>query len=546
MLKRLIAVLLIGPALFIWGCPKDEDEETPTQHSITVTSPNGGETWQVGSNHAVTWTSSEISTVTIEWSVDGGTNWTEVVAGLANNNTYSWTLPNTPAITCKVKVRDAGDAAVFDVSDANFTVIAESASDNASGSVRSDTSGVIETPAGARIVVPVGAVPRTQSGAVGTMVFSIERDNAATVTPPSGETVATDVYRFGPEGFTLARPVSVTIPVLDAPNQTDVQMYRVNPTTGEAERYSAVYDPDNHTLTAQTYEFSLWFGSSRPAVNTANGCVHVVNNSLHWLVMCVDSFDLTYPEQDLQYMASYGNGGMWAPPGNIGFANESEFFMPQGTFWVCLRYHIEDIFGDYYLHDTASVVIGSAWNYWDNPVCSDEIITSGPSAYADTGECVCIPTPTTSVGTGDIQVTLTWHYAAPGVDLDLWVMDPDSEWCYYGNLQTASGGELDRDNWCSNYQNGWPENIYWTQPPPAGQYIVAVDWYSTCGSDAVGSLSFNVRTVVRGTAQTYTQTIQENEDMHEVTRFTISGSSVVFQPPRSDVSWVHLPRPSKL
>jgi len=418
--------------------------------------------------------------------------------------------------------------------------------DNATGSVRSDTSGVIETPAGARIAVPEGAVPRTQSGAVGTMVFSIERDNNATASPPSGETVATDVYRFGPEGFVFARPVSVTIPVLDAPNQTDVQMYRVNPTTGEAERYSAVYDPDNHTLTAQTYEFSLWFGSSRPAVNTANGCVHVVNNSLHWLVMCVDSFDLTYPEQDLQYMASYGNGGMWAPPGNIGFANESEFFMPQGTFWVCLRYHIEDIFGDYYLHDTASVVIGSAWNYWDNPVCSDEIITSGPSAYADTGECVCIPTPTTSVGTGDIQVTLTWHYAAPGVDLDLWVMDPDSEWCYYGNLQTASGGELDRDNWCSNYQNGWPENIYWTQPPPAGQYIVAVDWYSTCGSDAVGSLSFNVRTVVRGTAQTYTQTIQENEDMHEVTRFTISGSSVVFQPPRSDVSWVHLPRPSKL
>jgi hypothetical protein len=75
---------------------------------------------------------------------------------------------------------------------------------------------------------------------------------------------------------------------------------------------------------------------------------------------------------------------------------------------------------------------------------------------------------------------------------------------------------------------------------------VAVDWFSTCGSEAVGSLPINVRTVVQGTARTFSQTIQEHENMHEVTRFTISGSSVIFQPPRRDVSWAHLPRPRKL
>jgi hypothetical protein len=39
--------------------------------------------------------------------------------------------------------------------------------------VRSDTSGVIETALGARISVPVGAVPRTDQGNVGTIVFSV-------------------------------------------------------------------------------------------------------------------------------------------------------------------------------------------------------------------------------------------------------------------------------------------------------------------------------------------------------------------------------------
>jgi hypothetical protein len=421
--------------------------------------------------------------------------------------------------------------------------------DAASGSVRSDTSGVIETPAGARMVVPVGAVPRTQSGAVGTMVFSIERDNNAAVTPPSGETLTTDIYLFGPEGFTLARPVEITIPVPEPSGHGDYQMYRVDPTTHTAMRVSAVYDSTAHTLTAQTYEFSDWFGTFRTHQENATGCVHVVNLSNYWMVMCVDSFFLAYPEFDTQYMSSYANGGLWAPPGNIGFSNESQFFMPQGDYEVCVQFHIDEWPNEHYVHEFHHIHIANAWDYWDNPNCSAELILSGPAGDADTGRCVCIPTPTSSVGTGDIQVTLTWHIAAPGVDLDLWVMDPDSEWCYYGNGQapntTTSGLQLDRDNLCWSYENGRPENIYSTRAPLAGQYIVAVDWYSTCGSEAVGSLPINVRTVVSGTAQTFSQTIQENENMHEVTRFTIHGASVTYQPPSRDVSWAHLPRPSK-
>ncbi|MCX6601147.1 MAG: hypothetical protein NT025_06260 [bacterium] len=547
MLKRLIAVLLIGLALFIWGCPKDEDDETPPQHSITVTAPNGGQTWQVGSNHAITWTSSEISTVTIEWSVDGGTNWTEVVASLANNNTYSWTLPNTPTITGKVKVRDASDAAVFDVSDANFTVIAESASDNASGSVTSDTSGVIETALGARISVPAGAVPRTDQGNIGTIVFSIERNNDIAVTPPSGETLASDIYQFGPEGFTFARPVEVSIPVPGESDPGDVSLWRKNHTTGVAEFFSSSYDPVSRKVSAQTYVLSPWFITTNNRVDDASACIHVSNNSLDsWLFVCVDQYTLDFPAQT-DWLPEDGQGVLYAPIGTIGWAQEGNWYVPQGVYRLCLQRESETTPGQYYHVFLDDVQATYPWHH-DSQMCAD--VSYGDFMGADTGRCGCIPTPTTSVGTGDIQVTLTWFIAPPGVDLDLWVMDPDSEWCYYGNGQapdtTTSGLQLDRDNLCWSYENGRPENIYSTRAPLAGQYVVAVNWYSTCDTAAVGSLPFNVRTVIGSHSQTFSQTIEENEDMHEVTRFTISGSSVVFQPPRSDVSWVHLPRARKL
>jgi hypothetical protein len=415
--------------------------------------------------------------------------------------------------------------------------------DDASGSVSSDTSGVIETTLGARISVPVGAVPRTDQGNVGTIVFSVERNNDISVTPPTGETVVSDVYQFGPEGFTFARPVEVTVPVPEGEDPAEVSLWRKNPTTGQAEFFSSSYDPVARTISAQTYVLSPWFATGHGRDSTCSGCINVSNMShSSWLMICVEQYTLLYPGQGPWWPES-GSGPLFAPIGTIGWASQGNWYLPQGTFRLCLQRESETNPGRYEHIFMDNVQVHRPWHY-TNPQCTN--ISNGSFTSPDTGRCACIPIATTSVGTGDIQVTLTWFYAEPGVDLDLWVMDPDSEWCYYGNDSTASGGVLDRDNWCLNYENGRPENIFWTSTPPAGEYIVAVDWYSTCGSEAVGSLSFNLRTVVQGTTRTYTQTIEENESMHEVARFTIGGGAVVFQPPRGDVSWAHLPRPTKL
>jgi hypothetical protein len=93
--------------------------------TITVTSPDGGENWVVGSSHNITWTSQNYTgNVKIEYSTDAGTNWTTIAASTANDGTELWVTPNTPTTQGRVKVSSDTSAAISDMSNANFTISA--------------------------------------------------------------------------------------------------------------------------------------------------------------------------------------------------------------------------------------------------------------------------------------------------------------------------------------------------------------------------------------------------------------------------------------
>ena len=91
--------------------------------SITVNSPNGGETWDVGSSHSITWTSISIDNVMIEYSTNNGTNWITIIASTtASAGSYNWTIPNTASTDCKVQVSDVSNAAINDQSNSVFAI----------------------------------------------------------------------------------------------------------------------------------------------------------------------------------------------------------------------------------------------------------------------------------------------------------------------------------------------------------------------------------------------------------------------------------------
>lgn len=93
-----------------------------SQGTITVTSPNGGETWQLGSIHNITWTSTgTISNVNLYYSIDGGTSW-NFIATQANTGSYTWTIPNSPTTLARVRIVDNSNSTIADNSNANFTI----------------------------------------------------------------------------------------------------------------------------------------------------------------------------------------------------------------------------------------------------------------------------------------------------------------------------------------------------------------------------------------------------------------------------------------
>jgi C1A family cysteine protease len=111
--------------------------------TLTVTSPNGGEDWALGSGQTVNWTSTgSIANVKIEYSTNGGSDWTTIVAASPDDGGHPWAVPNTPSANCLVRISDASDGDPWDQSDAPFTLSDQTPPSPVSNleTTRSDTS----------------------------------------------------------------------------------------------------------------------------------------------------------------------------------------------------------------------------------------------------------------------------------------------------------------------------------------------------------------------------------------------------------------------
>ncbi|WP_205507746.1 lamin tail domain-containing protein [Myxococcus vastator] len=98
------------------------DGATGDDASVTVTSPNGGESWSGGSVRDITWTSTGVTNVKLEYTLNGSTWSTLAASTAAAAGSYAWTVPSSATTTARVRISDASDASVSDTSDAAFTL----------------------------------------------------------------------------------------------------------------------------------------------------------------------------------------------------------------------------------------------------------------------------------------------------------------------------------------------------------------------------------------------------------------------------------------
>ncbi len=96
---------------------------TINPRELTVTSPNGGESWFRVDIYSITWNDNISENVKIELFKNGSLNLTIASSTLSDGN-FLWTIPSSQTLSndYKIKISSTYDATFFDFSDADFTI----------------------------------------------------------------------------------------------------------------------------------------------------------------------------------------------------------------------------------------------------------------------------------------------------------------------------------------------------------------------------------------------------------------------------------------
>ena len=94
-------------------------------YTIELTSPNGGEAWEVGSHHDITWQTTGYSgLIKLEYSKDGFvSDINEITAGTDDDGTFDWEIPDDQSDTVRVRATLVGAPSMYDESDADFSIV---------------------------------------------------------------------------------------------------------------------------------------------------------------------------------------------------------------------------------------------------------------------------------------------------------------------------------------------------------------------------------------------------------------------------------------
>lgn len=137
--------------------------------SLTVTSPNGGETLLVGSTTTLTWSSSGLAgAVHADLSRNGGATWERILTNTANDGNQVWNISGPATSQALVRLQSVSNPGISDVSDAVFSIPA--------------TSLAVTSPNGGETVVLASQVNLqwSSSGLGGNVRIDLSRDGGAT------------------------------------------------------------------------------------------------------------------------------------------------------------------------------------------------------------------------------------------------------------------------------------------------------------------------------------------------------------------------------
>lgn len=122
-----VLALLISLGFLVWAQAETSSilslTVNPAGGVITVTDPDGGESWRIGTTYNITWDSSGVTNVKIEIQRSAGGSWEEIIDSTsAAPGSYGWQVTSPATSQVLIKISNAGDPTVYDISDSTFTI----------------------------------------------------------------------------------------------------------------------------------------------------------------------------------------------------------------------------------------------------------------------------------------------------------------------------------------------------------------------------------------------------------------------------------------
>jgi WD40 repeat protein/uncharacterized protein YegL len=239
----------------------------PSNSTLQLTHPNGGEIFIVGSDTLITWTGALPSdTVNLDYSIDNGTSW-KLITSQASGLNYKWeNVPKPTSQLCLVKVRQLAKSKTKS-SDTVFTLsghsnmvlcvaynpdgstITSGSADNTIKTWDANTGALIRTLAGhSSYVYSVSYSPDGSSIASGSYDKTIkiwDANNGALLRTLTGHNNVVYIVTYSPNGSTIASvSADSTIKIWDANTGTLIRTL-----IGNSDRvFSVAYSPDGSTI----------------------------------------------------------------------------------------------------------------------------------------------------------------------------------------------------------------------------------------------------------------------------------------------------------
>ena len=96
----------------------------PSVALLTITSPNGGENWEINQSHNINWTHNLLHPeLELHYSLDGGLEWIFIASVPVSAQSYAWQSPSTTSSQALIRITDALDSNTYDISNSPFNLV---------------------------------------------------------------------------------------------------------------------------------------------------------------------------------------------------------------------------------------------------------------------------------------------------------------------------------------------------------------------------------------------------------------------------------------